>query len=94
MQLLFRSGVALPGGINALPGTTHPVEDRFARSLIYEGRATLAPIEAPPASTQEPEPEPGPHHEEESKPTIPAIQDRDPKPINRDPARRRQGPRR
>lgn len=86
-------GVTLPGGLDALPGTSHEVEERFGRALLYDGRAIpdpdiLAPID------EELQDEAEPESESKPKPPLPAIQDRDPRPINRDPSRRRQGPRR
>ena len=96
LRLLIRHGVALPGGINALPGETHEVEARFGRGLLYDGRAIPARdvVDEPMSESVDTE---GPQSEEpdleELQRGLPSIQDRDPRPINRDPSRRRQGPR-
>lgn len=92
LRLLIKRGVTLPGGINALPGASCEVEERFARGLIYDGRAVPDPgILAPdPAEPQDGPEETGP----DEPPRAPTTsQDRDPRPINRDPSRRRTGPR-
>jgi hypothetical protein len=93
IRLRIVRGVTLPGGIDALPDSSHEVEERFGRALLFEGRAIPDPdILAP--TGEEPQDDAGPDLDPEPPPAPVSTQDRDPKPINRDPARRRQGPRR
>lgn len=56
LRLNIQRGVALPGGVNALPGETHEVEERFARSLLFDGRAIPATDVLAPLG-EEPQPE-------------------------------------
>jgi hypothetical protein len=77
LRLLITRGVVLPGGVNASPGETHEIEERFARSLLYDGRAVPATDVLTPDSSEEIE-------------DLLEIQDRDPQPTTRDP--RRKGP--
>lgn len=94
IRLLIKRGVTLPGGIDALPEETHEVEERFGKSLLFDGRAVPATDVLDPDQDEDPPEEEAPDQDDAPQAAPAAIQDRDPRPINRDPARRRQGPRR